>query len=420
VYDQSFNKRTLERVLKKWDFRRVAAVDQEEFKNAQLIVAEKSAAHKFNAPQNPLESFLLKKKTVFKLPILGDELVARKLCQNLKQNMGPNRKGRASIVSNLELLLEEGVPYRVYRLDVKSYYESFSRSEVISKIEGLSSLNPQSKGLLRELLRQHEGMGGTGVPRGLSLSAVLSDLMMEEFDKKTFSDDNVYFYARYVDDIVVMTSSKEQERAFTRHIESTLPTGLTLNTAKKTIVTAQERVNPTKKLLQSHVMSFDYLGYGFSVYEPKADKKRNNGAFTRTVTVDIAASKVKKLKTRVVRSFLAFERNNDWPLLRDRIKFLTQNFSVYNSKAGSKKLAGIYYSYPQVSDDAQSLKTLDKFLRHSILSKSGRISSKTSLILTGSNKRELLSQSFIRGHESKNFVYFSAQRISEIQKCWKN
>lgn len=394
-------------------------VDHEKFKNAQLIGAEKAASHKFNAPLNPLESFLLKKKTVFRLPILGDDLVARKLCQNLKQNIGPSRKGRTSIVGNLRLLLEEGVPYRVYRLDVKSYYESFSRLEVMAKITGLSSLNPQSKELILELLRQHSGMGGTGVPRGLSLSAVLSDLMMEEFDQRTFSDHNVYFYARYVDDIVVMTSSKEHEKKFTRHIERTLPTGLTLNTAKKTIVTAQERVNTKKKPPQALVLSFDYLGYGFSVHEPKNHLK-NEGAHTRMVTVDIAASKVKKIKTRVARSFLAFERNSDWLLLLDRIKFLTQNFSVYNSKAGSKKLAGIYYSYPQVSDDAQSLKVLDKFLRNSILAKAGKISSKTSWLLTGPNKRELLAQSFVRGHKSKNFVYFPAHRISEIQKCWTN
>ena len=107
-------------------------------------------------------------------------------------------------------------------------------------------------------------------------------------------------------------------------------------------------------------------------------------------------------------------------MLFDRIQFLTQNFSVYNSKVGSKKLAGIYYSYPEVSENASSLTELDNFLKHAALSKSGKLFSQTFLKLSGKQKRAILTQSFARGHQSKSFVHFPGQRIKKIQECWKN
>jgi len=420
MYDQSFNRRTLERVLRKDDFLGVAAVDHEVFKDGQLDSAVAAALSTFNAPLNPLGSFFLKGKTVFCLTNLANELVVRKLSRNLKKIVKPHSRGRAAIVENLHLLLEEGVPFRIYRLDVKSFYESFDATELASKIDQLAELGPHSKSLLHSLLTSHQSLGGTGVPRGLALSAPLSDLMMDDFDQRIFSDRNVFFYARYVDDIVVITSCQEEVSAFTRHVETALPTGLALNPNKKSVVEAPDRVAPKEPPTMPPLLRFDYLGYCFSVAEPEAQGKKKHTSYSRAVTVDIAGSKVKKIKTRIVRSFLDFCNTGDWDLLFDRIQFLTQNFSVYNSKVGSKKLAGIYHSYPQVSETASSLNELDRFLRHAALSKTGKIFSRTALMLSGKQKRSILSQSFARGHVTKSFVYFPGQRIKQIQKCWLN
>lgn len=138
------------------------------------------------------------------------------------------------------------------------------------------------------------------------------------------------------------------------------------------------------------------------------------------MAVDIAEKKINRFKTRISRSFYDFAKNGDWSLLRDRIKFLTNNFSVYNAKAGGKKIAGIFYSYPLASSDAAGIASLDIFLKNAILSNNGRIASLSSLKLTGANKRELLSNSFTTGHTKASFVYFSGSRLKQIQECWKN
>jgi len=420
MYDQSFCKKTLESVLQKHDFRGIAATDQKAFREDQIAKAANSVATEFGAPSNPLKSFQLKGKTVYGISKLADELVARKLSENLRRAVKTTSKGRTQIVAGLHLLLEEGVPYRVYRLDVKSFYESFDHTSILLTVNNLPRLSPHSKSLLASILKNHAGIGGHGVPRGLSLSAVLADLMMREFDADILRAGDVYYYSRYVDDIIIVTSGRENKKSFTRWVAKKLPVGLKLNPEKRDISEAPQRVTPLKTAAApTQLFRFDYLGYAFSTHEPDFDPKiKQPGAHSRKVVVDIAAGKVKKFKTRIVRSFADYLKNHDWQLLLDRMKFLTQNFSVYNVKAGGKKLAGVFHSYPQISDDAKGFKDLDLFLRNAVLSKTGRLFEKSALILTAQQRRSLLSQSFERGHREKTFVHFSAVRISEIQKCW--
>jgi len=423
MYDQSFCKKTLERVLQKRDFVGITKTSaaQKAFRDDILNKAVASARSRFDDPPIHLEKFTLNQRTVFSFPNLNDELVARKLCENIKRSQKIATSGRSQIVSNLRLLLEEGVPYRIYRLDIRSFYESFSQQDVLSAVNELPRLSPHSKILLEKLFAFHKHMGGHGLPRGLSLSATLADLLMQDFDLGMKSSDDVFFYARYVDDIIVVTSSREKPLTLIRAIEELLPTGLQLNPNKKQVVGPLGKVSPIKaNMPTTELFKFDYLGYAFRVEEPVKNSAKRPGEHHRGVTIDIAQNKIKRFKTKIARSFLEFGKTGNWNLLKDRIKFLTKNFSVYNVKAGGKKIAGIFYSYPLVSDSAEGLRMLDDFLRNAILSKSGPIYTMSSPKLKGSEKRELLSHSFARGHKEKSFVHFSGNRIQEIQSCWTN
>lgn len=422
MHDQSFNKKTLARVFQKIDFIGIkTSAELDEFREIMLKKAEASATSSFAKAENPLVSFPLHGRQVFMFSNLWDELVARKLCSNIKKTSKATPRGRAQIVSNLRLLLEEGVPFRVYRLDVKSFYESFKASNVVAKVGELVELSPLSKRLLHDLLGCHAALGGTGIPRGLALSAALSEHLMRDFDHKVAGHSEVFFFSRYVDDIIIVTSAREESAIFVRQIENMLPVGLRLNTAKKQIEETSGRVNPTKAADTTvHLFKFDYLGYSFGISEPTKEKNKQPGDHNRTVVVDIAEKKIIRFKTRISRSFYEFTKSGDWPLLRDRIKFLTNNFSVYNAKAGGKKIAGIFYSYPLASSDAKGIASLDEFLRNAILSKNGRIASLSHPKLTGAQKRQLLSNSFMEGHAKASFVYFSGSRLKQIQSCWKN
>ncbi|MDP5239118.1 antiviral reverse transcriptase Drt3a [Uliginosibacterium sp. 31-16] len=422
MYDQSICRKTLERVLFKRDFRKLPAATHSAFREEVLAGAVTSALSKFNAPHQPLVSFPLKGKPVYRFLRKQDELLARKVVQNLKYCVPRNGEGRSQIVANLRLLLAEGVPYRVYRLDIRSFYESFQKSEVLKVLSDLRRLSPQSKSLIEAVLDAHGSIGGSGVPRGLALSAVLSDLLMRGFDHFVRSASDVFYYSRYVDDIIIVTSAREKQDCFVRELRGALPSGLDLNPDKKAIVEILTKVAKDGGSHPVKLIEFDYLGYAFSVSNPTKTEagKKKDGDLSRSVWVDISSRKIKKIKTRLVRSFFDFSKNNDWHLLRDRIAFLTQNFSVYNPKAGGKKVAGIYHSYPLVTVSAGGLLELDRFLRNAVLANSGRVFSNSAMLLEGKQKRQLLKYSFARGHASKSFVHFSGQRISDIQRCWKN
>ncbi|HFH3233106.1 TPA: antiviral reverse transcriptase Drt3a [Pseudomonas aeruginosa] len=419
-FDQSFCIKTLERVLWKRDFLGVPAVDQAALRDQLLSQALLSAISHFAPPFAPLTGFPLKGKIVYRLVRHHDELVERKLRLNLKRCTSLAVDGRSQIVKNLKLLLEEGVPYRIYRLDIRSFFESFQRNHILDVLASIKNLSPHSRQLIETLLNSHAAIGGQGVPRGLSISAVLSEILMQDFDQKIRWASNTFYYSRYVDDIIIVSSAREKETDFLRELCDWLPPGLELNPDKKNIVAASARVEKESSTIAPNLLQFDYLGYQFLVKNPTKQEagKAKDGELYRKVHVDIARKKIKRIKTRIVRSFLSYAKSNDWELLRDRVAFLTQNFSVYNPKAGGKKVAGIYHSYPLVSEGATGLKELDRFLRNAVLSKDGRVFSITNTIISAHQKRQLLAYSFVRGHGNRSFIHFSATRISQIQSCW--
>lgn len=419
-FDQSFCRKTLERVLYKSDFRGIPALAQDNFREQLLSQTLGSAMSHFDPPAAPLIGFPLKGKTVYRLARHQDELLERKLRLNLKRCTSLGADGRSQIVKNLKLFLEEGVPYRIYRLDIRSFFESFEKNHIFDTVSSIKNLSPHSRNLIEALLNAHTAIGGRGVPRGLSISAVLSEILMQDFDQKMRWASNTFYYSRYVDDIIIVSSAREDEESFLLELRSCLPPELELNPDKTSIIAATARVAKESSTIAPTLLQFDYLGYQFSVKNPTKQEAGNtkDGQLYRKVHVDIARKKIKRMKTRVARSFLSHAKSNDWGLLRDRIAFLTQNFSVYNPKAGGKKIAGIYHSYPLISDDAAGLKELDRFLRNAVLSKKGRVFSITNTIIPAHQKRQLLAYSFARGHRNRSFIHFSAARISQIQSCW--
>ncbi|MDM0086483.1 MULTISPECIES: antiviral reverse transcriptase Drt3a [unclassified Variovorax] len=419
MYDLSFSKRSLETSFEKRDLSGISSANHASFKSTILAAAEISAQTKFETATPLLGQFPLKGKTIFHFLALEHEIVARKLCENIKKTNRIPTKGRSEIVSSLRLLLKEGVPFRVYRLDISSFYESFMKADIMGMVDSLHRLSPHSKILMRELLEAHTSLGGSGVPRGLSVSAALSNLMMRDFDHSMKNSAEVFFYARYVDDIIMLTSCREDPVAHIRQTEKNLPRGLRLNPSKKEIIEVRSPVSPRGSAdAKVCLFKFSYLGYEFIAYEPVKSRSKKDGSLFRDVTTDIASKKIQRIKTRISRSFHEFSRTNNFILLRDRIKFLTMNFGIYNAKAGGKKLAGIYHSYPLVSNDAPGLKHLDDFLRNAILSKTGRLNSSSAPMLSAQRRQELMACSFVKGHSEKRFVYFSGIRLKEIQKCW--
>jgi hypothetical protein len=416
VYDQSYSARNLERLLRRSDFKGVAPNQYDHFREQIVQAALQATSASLKGP-NPIQKTRFKRKWVFRMQRLEDDLVVRKLTQNLRQFLpeAAAPQGREFIVSNLRHFLAEGVPYRVYRLDIRSFYESVPQKELATAFMDLNPLSVQSKQQLTNVLEQFAAIGGTGVPRGMAVSAVLCDLLMKGFDAVVMRKSNVYFYARYVDDIVIITNDSEDPKSFLSGLEGELPGDLKFNSSKCRTEVCAEKAKASD--IPSSKFSFDYLGYEFSVSDPP-----KGGALDkyRRVRVDLARGKVDKIKTRVLKAFRAYKATGDVTLFMQRVRFLTSNFSLTELDSGKTKLAGIYYGYPQLTPDARGLRELDKYLRRLVLAPTGRSLSAAGATMTNKEKRALLSLTFSRGHAKRIFTRFTPSQIGAIQECWKH
>ena len=416
MFDQSFNIQTLSRMVRRSDFKKNPTLVNPRIRLAYLKDAIKSAQNGFGK-SDPLERYHLDGKQAYRIKFFEDELVIRHLGENIERAGGASPPSREFVIANLVHLLSEGVPYRLYRLDVKSFYESFSTIDVAKTVSAHPDISPVSKRLLGTLLSTYSSSGGQGLPRGLALSAVLSEFMMVDFDSRIATMPGVYFVGRYVDDIVAITSGEENVSSFVGAVASLLPSGLSLHGTKRSILTAHDIVTPGATATK--LFAFDYLGYQFTVNEPGKVKGQSRGSYSRDVVIDIANSKIRRIKTRIVRSFLAFKKTSDFDMLELRLKFLTSNFSIKDFNRNRYKLAGIYFSYPQVTrESAKGLRKLDLFLKSAVLSGIGRLFSSTATMLSKLQRRQLLANSFERGHRKRLFVHYHPNKIKQIQECW--
>lgn len=131
-----------------------------------------------------------------------------------------------------------------------------------------------------------------GLPRGIRVSAWLSELAMDPFDKALRTAEGVYFYARFADDIIIFCNTEaDSKRIYDFADEQLGKQGLRLNEEKSAIWNDKKDI------------PLQFLGYSFD----KDDK---------CLRVDIAASKMDKLKTRLTKALVHFAKDNNYDLLR--------------------------------------------------------------------------------------------------------
>jgi Reverse transcriptase (RNA-dependent DNA polymerase) len=410
MYDYSFGPQSLLAQLRESDFRKMP----------QLTVTgpTESSAAAFRADalfwnDNPLEVLHVKGKQVFRPSSFQSDLILRKIRNNIRNSFHLRTRGRRFIVDALISHLGEGLPYRVYKRDVHRFYPSFSHSDVLKTIESRGRLPLLTIRLLERVFEGHDRLGGSGLPLGLGLSAVLSEMMMSTFDETFRSYPDVRFYARYVDDIVVITNGDEVPSDFTALLTSSLPKKLKFNSLKNVM----RETDPSAPVTAPSI-SFSYLGYSIRV---AAATKKELESIGRQVTVDLSPDKAKKIKTRVIRTLHSHITQPDFTLLKKRLAFLTSNTTLPVEGQSIKRLIGIYHTYPLLTVDSNSkLHELDAFLRMLLLSSSGRLTKRLQPLLTRKQRAQLLAMSFVEGYQKKRFISISAAQLKVVKRCWLN
>jgi hypothetical protein len=343
---------------------------------------------------------------------LPNKLILRKLNDNIKRIYKDEQANRRIIISQVKTLLSETCPFWVIKSDIKSFYESIDRERLISKFHDDSILSYQSMYLMKKVFANPILTGKSGVPRGMNISATMSELYMRKFDRWVRSYDSVYYYARFVDDIIIFSNSLPDSLKLISSLNpqlKDLAEGLTINYNKTELFDGKTIENLDiengKKLIKNHKL--DYLGYSFKV--------ENGRSKNRKLIVSIAEKKVTKIKTRVVKAFLDFSKNKNFGLLEKRVQFLTGNYSIRKSEEGNSLRAGIYYNYLQVTDNLV-FSELNQLLRKSIFSKTPNFGGKIGL--SPIQKDRLSKYCFLAGFEKKTYYEFTYPQMQEVIKCW--
>jgi hypothetical protein len=426
---QAFSEITLSQILRKF-FSNENINNQQDTNTCNAVkMALERIENKSLFDEDSISSFSLKNNTVYQLNSLEAKIIERKIILNLKQVFNIQTVSRAAIVQRLKLILAECVPYMVYRLDIKQFFESF-HSEVIEKtIYNDIRLSPQTRRLVKDLFGRYKSLKGSGCPRGLAISSVITEILMQNFDAAIRNIPNCFFYARYVDDIIIITSKTEDAKEFAGNIEKLLPMGLKFNKQKTEKVdhlgnkckdnSSENKSKPPKNKNKDKELednSFEYLGYKYII-----DKESTNN--NKKIIVDMADKKCSKYRFKIIRAFYDFYRNKDSKLLEDRIKFLTCNYKITKNYGSTEVLAGIYFNYPEISEEQVeqgNLKKLDKLLQAMLLSNKSRLTKLISPLLKQEIKNNLIKYSFVQGHKKKTFIKFDPERLAEIKKCWEH
>lgn len=393
MYSQSFSPQNLYSCTTQTERRNSGWSKEELIHKMELCINNSIDKGDFHFQIRTLDDLYLNGQRKGSIEHLCQDLVLRKLFTNIKRIYAVQQADRNTIVKQMKLLLTENVEMRIVRLDVRHFYESIDRQRILVKLIDDARLSYHSLMLLQSLFNDPTIATGTGLPRGLSISAVLSELYMKYFDLDFKKIEGVYYYARFVDDIIVFCSSEaSKEIAWKYAGEELAKIGLQLNEEKS------YSLDPNKSGAE-----FTYLGYTFK----KTGKRLN---------VTIAQKKLNVIKTRLTKTFVRYSKDHDYDLLKLRIKFLTGNFTLYNPHTLLPIKVGIFFNY-KMANDVSALKDLDIYYQRLLHCRNGRLGG--AIALTKPHVKELEKYSFDFGYYHHVNHHFTTDLMVKIANCWR-
>ncbi|MBU9402484.1 antiviral reverse transcriptase Drt3a [Burkholderia multivorans] len=359
-------------------------------------------------------------KTVYTVTNHTDEFIIRKLNDNLSRIYNVKQSNRAEIIGQAIPLLKEKIPFFLLKLDIKDFYETIDRTTLMERIAQDSALAFRSKLLLNQLFATQSHFPGTGIPRGVSLSATLSEIYMKDFDGAARTLDGVYFFARYVDDILIFAHSDPTPIKLA--LANRLPPGMYFNDTKERLLGFNRNGNCH---LYNGEPELSYLGYRF-VFRPQSaiptgGKPSGSPPLPPRLSVKISESKLKKLKRRIMLAIFSFFKDRDFNLLESRIRFLTGNCQMKRDADNGRLLSGIYYNYSLIDESGiLELKELTNFLRKALRSKDGAFGGNIQTYLAKDQRRRLLKYCFEAGFRKKITYNASPKTLKRIKECWQH
>jgi hypothetical protein len=332
-------------------------------------------------------------KTTYCVDELSEKLILRRTEEILRSFFSFRYFSRNEEVEQLANVIKSEKKVQVIKTDLSNFFESVSFADCISSLERNGFDNPSVLGYLKSLCRKIKRLGFQGLPRGLSISSILSELALIELDRGLIRDERIIHYSRFVDDIVVL--SLPDAPSMVKRIETFLPKSLHLNPTK------------TNVFQSDSAASFDYLGYQVKL----GDKPK----------IGVSQKKISRTKKRIILSLQSFIAKKDFSLLLDRLKFLSAGAELKLVGRSQPVISGFRFQYPIADMDLvrEQMRELDSFYAGILKSNKYYLAKQLKANLSGMQYDKLRQQSFLAGYDRSFVKRFPGKRAAQVTRAWR-
>ena len=311
-----------------------------------------------------LEEKEVKGKPVYCTRNLESVLVSKALMLELKDCFNIEFSNRNDIVEELKALLNDPLPKILIRMDVWHFFESIDQSLLMRKVDDSFDISRMGARYLRKFFYSYNSLTKSvdkkGIPRGLCFSSVLSEIYMKEFDKSVLDIEGVYFYKRYVDDIIIMARPGiMKESQYVETIER-FASKLKLSFNRESSKFYHKLLKPDN----GDADEFDYLGYRFKYHGGSlsillSDNKKQRYRLLIDKIFEIY-QKTCRFCARKSGEVAGKRRRDATVQFMHRLNALTGNGKLDGRK--KQICTGIYYSNKFLTDLSQ-LNELDDYMK---------------------------------------------------------
>lgn len=267
---------------------------------------------------------------------------------------------RNTIIEQLIAILDNSMPKIVIRADVKQFYESIPIDPLIDKLANDGYLAKRTMKYLRSFLFACgiTNNNEIGIPRGLSFSAYLAEIYMGTIDKRIRQIPGIYFYKRYVDDIIIVANSQMMDVS-----EYWLELNKCFEGQSLELHNESEKKFISLFNEDSYNKQFEYLGYKF-VYNNGAlkvllsDHRYSKYLITLNALFKIYSQCASYRRGKMTQKE-SDKRQDALQQLIKRIRVLTGNGLLSGRK--NYVATGVYYTNKYITDTSQ-FEQLDNYL----------------------------------------------------------
>jgi hypothetical protein len=384
-------------------------------KREQIVTAVKARANDLLTPHPPHSNSTFRNRQCVVMHDYPTVIVIRCLTKFLARRFRVEMQSRDEIIRTVITTLADTTPFYVIKRDVSNFYETVDIRQLRTGLYLDQSISENAHYHLRAYFSRFCA-ADVGIPRGLGLSALIGEWALQDYDKRISRVNGVYRYFRFCDDILIF--SVVAPELISGQID-TLPAGLHFNESKNQDFPVQKG---------SPARPFDFLGYSF---RPAIETEKDR---PRKISVEISDKAIRRMKSKVALAVAAYNEYGDFPLLFDRLRYLSGNYRVMrqgitHNKDAKYIKAGIHYSYKfcgtyegtkKVDFDDKSLNKLDTFLHTVRKSKRNSLSRFFSNSLSAAQHKKLAGISFKAGFVAPIFIRYDDSRVAEVNSIWKS